>query len=360
MHLLRSVFKRSRALHFAFTFFLVLPASTNYELHDFGFGSGGGANLDSTNYSITGQTGELSAGNRLEGSTYDLGAGLTFTRQANVPGAPTFTNESTDYNKLHFIIDTGGNPSDTLFAIAISADDFVTTQYIKNDNTVTDVLTTSDYQTYTNWGGASGEDVIGLLPNTTYKIKVKAWHDAFTETELGPEASASTSNPSLTFDIDISNTDQETSAPYTISMGTLPPGVVTTATDKIWIDLATNGDGGGFVYVYSSNAGLKSTATNYTILSSSTNLSSVGEGFGLQADSDSESDGGPLVATAPFDGTSENVGAITTTSQTIFHSSSAPITGGRGSLSVKAKASAQTPAASDYSETITMIASSTF
>lgn len=337
-----------------------MPASTNYELHDFGFGSGGDANIDSTSYGLTAQTGELSAGDKLDGSTFSLGAGLTFTRQANVPAAPTFTNVSSNYNKLHFIIDTAGNPSDTLFAIAISTDNFVTTRYIKNDNTITDTLTTSDYQTYTNWGGASGEDVIGLLNNTEYKIKVKAWHDAFTETEYGPTAAATTSAPSLTFDIDISSSDSETGAPYTLSFGNLTPGSVTTATDKIWIDLSTNGEGGGFVYAYSTNAGLRSSAQSYTITSASTNLSSASEGFGLQSATDTESAGGPLAPSSPFNGASENVGGVSTTSQTLYNSSSAPITAGRGSLLVKAKASALTPAAGDYSETITLIASSTF
>src|SRR3972149_5623688 len=102
-------------------FFLifVMPASTNYQLKDFGFGSGGTGNSTSTNYSINGISGEQSAGN-LDGASYDLGSGLIYTNQANVPPAPTFTDPSNYYNKLKIVLDTGSNPSDTKFAIAIS------------------------------------------------------------------------------------------------------------------------------------------------------------------------------------------------------------------------------------------------
>ena len=63
---------------------LALPASTNYEIHDFAFGSGGVGNADSTGYSLNAVVGETGSG-PLESSTYRLGAGLAYERQANTP-----------------------------------------------------------------------------------------------------------------------------------------------------------------------------------------------------------------------------------------------------------------------------------
>jgi len=183
-------------------FFLMLfafPASTNYKLRDFGFGGGGEDELTSPNYKLEGILGEPSG--EAIGTNFNLGGGLFSTQQASVPPAPTFENNSNFYNKLHFVIDPTGNPSDAEFAIAISDDDFVTTNFVQSDNTVGGTLGSEDFQTYANWGGASGEFVIGLAQDTTFKIKVKARHGEFSETDFGPESSAATVTPSISFSI---------------------------------------------------------------------------------------------------------------------------------------------------------------
>jgi hypothetical protein len=336
-------------------FLLAMPASTSYELHDYGMGSGGSQITESSNYGLKGITGEVSGANN-SGTNYDLGPGLIFTAQANTPAAPTFTNPANHYNKLKFVLDTGSNPSDTLFAIAISTDDFATTNFIQSDNTIGASLV---YQTYSTWGGASGAFVVGLSSSTTYKIKAKAVQTKYNESAYSATATASTSAPNLTYDLDVSSTDSESSAPYSVSFGTLNVGSVTTASDKIWVDLDTNANNGAFVYVYSSSTGLVSSAKSYTITSSTANLSSDSEGFGLQVSSVAQGSGGPLASVSPYNNSSENVGVIDTTARNIF-SSTVPITSGRGSILLKAKASASTPAASDYTCTINMIASATF
>ncbi len=218
--------------------FLAMPTSLNFEMRDFGFGAGGVGISDSGNYSLTGVAGEVSSGN-LSGTSYDLGPGLLFTQQSNTPAAPTFTNPSNHYNKLKFVLDTGSNPSDTLFAIAISTDNFVTTNYVQADNTIG---SSAVYQTYSTWGGASGAFVVGLTSNTTYKIKVKAIQTKYTESSFSAVATAATTTPSLSYDIDISTTDSETSSPYTLKFGTLNVGSVTTAAERIWIDLDSNAE----------------------------------------------------------------------------------------------------------------------
>ena len=350
------VLKKNSILLSTFLMLFVLPASTTYELHDAGFGSGGVGVAESGTYGMTGISGEISVQKGI-GTLYNLGPGLQYTRQSNVPSAPTFSNPSNHYNKLKFVLDTGGNPTDTLFVIAISTDDFATTSYVQANGTIG---ASAVYQTYADWGGASGEFVTGLAPSTTYKIKVAAVQTKYTETEYSATSTASTTAPSLSFDIDVSASDSETSAPYTVAFGTLATGSVTTATDKVWLDLASNAEGGGFVYVYGAGTGLTSIAAGHTIPSVTANLAVTSEGYGMRVDYVTQSAGGPLVAVSPYDGSAENVGVIDTTSRTVLSSSSAPITAGRGSFLLKASTDTMTPAASDYTETLTVVASATF
>ena len=94
-------------------------------------------------------------------------------------------------------------PDDTTYAIAISSDNFASdTRYVQSDNTIG---TSPVFQTYSVWGGSSGFWATGLANNTTYSVKVKARQGNFTESRYSAVASATTSNPSLTFSLD-SNT----------------------------------------------------------------------------------------------------------------------------------------------------------
>ncbi len=336
------------------------PASINYELKDFSFGAGGTQKSDSSNYSLFGVAGEVEAG-RPASANYKVGEGLVYTMQANVPPAPALTNPDNYYNKLKIVIATGGNPSDAKFAIAISTDNFSSdTKYVQSDNTVSTILGLEDWQTYTNWGGASGINIIGLAPGTTYTVKVAAKRGNFTETGYGPTAQASTINPSLTFDIDVASTDTETAPPFSIAIGDLIAATVVTAADKVWVDVDTNGSAGAAVYVYSTNSGLNSTRASYTITSASGNLASTSEGYGARGSTATQSAGGPFQIVAPYDGSGDVVGLVDTAKRIIFESATAPLTAGRASFELKAKASAVTRAASDYGDTLTVIASATF
>lgn len=333
------------------------PASSNYQLKSYEFGGGGGVS-DSTNYSVEGIHGQQEG--RTVGTNYGVGEGLLFTQLANVPAAPTLANSSNWYNKLLLTLQTSNNPTDAEYAIAISTDNFTTTNYVQSDNTVGATLGSEDWQTYASWGGGSGEYIIGLSPNTTYYVKVKARQGDFTESQWGPSTSTATSQLSLTFDIDVASTDTESAAPYVLAMGQLTVGAVTTASEKIWLDLETNAANGGYVYIYDENGGLRSSAVNYTITSATADLTGAAEGFGVRSNSVAQSAGGPLVATSPYNGASDNVGVLNSTIQEVFHSSGAPITAGRASLLVKAKISAVTPASSDYADILTLITSATF
>lgn len=353
----RLFFQKYISLQAGFFLIFVMPASTNYQLKDFGFGTGGVSNATSGSYALDGISGEQSNGKQT-GSGVDLGSGLIFTNQANVPPAPTFTNPSNYYNKLKIVLATGGNPTDTKFAIAISTDNFVTTNYVQSDATVGATLGAEDYQTYAAWGSATGTTIIGLLANTTYKVKVKAWQGKFTETGYGPTSTAATINPTLSFDIDVAATDIDNSVTAT-GFGNLFAGTVTDSTDKIWVDMDTNGENGGRVYVYSTHAGLQSTTVGYTIGAVTNNLTAVSEGYGAQGSSVTQSAGGPFVIATAYSLSSNNVAAIDTNIREIFTTSS-PVTAGRGSFLLKAKSSSVTPAAGDYSETLTMVVSASF
>jgi hypothetical protein len=321
---LRIFFRKFLSLHAGFFLIFAFPASTNYQLKDFGFGSGGAGNATSTNYALDAISGEQSAGN-LDGTAYDLGSGLLFTNQANVPPAPTFTNPSNYYNKLKIVLDIGGNPTDTLFAIAISTDNFVAdTRYVQSDDTVGATLGLEDYQTYTDWGGASGTLIIGLVSSTTYKVKVKAWQGKFTETGYGPIATAATINSTMSFSI---NTNS-------INFGSLYAGTVTDGPVSIIADFSTNGESGGIVYMSGQNGGLLSSSNGYQISSASADLTSATEGFGARGTSVTQTSGGPLSIVAPYNGASNNVGIVNASIREVF-TSAAPISGGQGTLSLK-------------------------
>lgn len=179
------------------------PSSTNYKIQEYSFGAGGSTNSASTNFGLFGVVGQVEFG-RPSSSNFKVGSGLTYLMKAPVPQAPTFTNPASTYDRLHFVINPSNNPTDTTFALQISTDSAFLTNinYIKSDNTVGTSLTNADFQTYTAWGGASGADVTGLAPNTTYYLRVKARQGDYTESEYGPSASATTSVPSLTFSVD--------------------------------------------------------------------------------------------------------------------------------------------------------------
>jgi hypothetical protein len=335
-----------------------MPASSNYKINNYGFGSGGVDNATSNNYSLNAITGETS-GQPATGTNYAVKSGEVQTQQAHVPPAPAFTNPANYYSKLHVVINQSANAADAKYALAISSDNFSTTQYVQNDGTVGSALGLEDYQTYAAWGGASGSDVIGLNHSTTYQIKAKAISGKFTETGYGPPASATTSPPSLTFDIDVALTDSETSPPYTLNMGDLLPGSVLSASKKVWMDVDTNAENGVKVYIAGQSGGLTSQTASHTILALTGNLAGANEGFGIQSGSATQAAGGPLAATSPYNGTSDNVGTLSALMRELY-SSSGPVSSGRTSVLIKAKTQTTTPSGSDYSETLTAIAAASY
>ncbi|OGK58293.1 hypothetical protein A3H86_01530 [Candidatus Roizmanbacteria bacterium RIFCSPLOWO2_02_FULL_41_9] len=344
-------------LLFPLFIFAVLPQSSNYMLKSYEFGGGGAAESQSANYKMEGAVGD--GGNQPNSSNYQIGAGLFYQQMASMPTF-TVTNTSNWYNKLEVkITNTADNGSDAQYAFKVTYTDSggsPQTKYIQSNNTLGDTLY---FQTYASWGGASGFSLIGLASSTTYIVYIKARQGGYTEGPYSSAVSASTVGAQLSFDIDIAPTDQSSDPPYAVSIGSLNLGSVTTATDKVWISFATNADYGGVVWVKGANGGLTSLATSHTITSVSGDLSSVSEGYGAQGSSATQTSGGQLSYLSPYDGSGNNVGIIDTTLRQIFLSVN-PITGGRGSFLIKVKTPPTAPAATDYAETLTLVASGTF
>ncbi len=194
----------------------------------------GGESSSSTNYTDRDSLGDINS-EGLASTNYKAFPGFIQHAYPGIPGTPTLSNTGgTLYNALDFIINTGnGQQTDTTYAIAISSDDFATTNYIQTDDTIG---SSAAWQTYTAWGSGSGERVTGLSPSTTYKIKVKARYGADTETGFSSVASAATTGPSLqvTFSGIASGTtiDGETTT-VTSSANSIPYSALTLDTPAI-------------------------------------------------------------------------------------------------------------------------------
>jgi len=338
-------------------FFATLPATSNYELNSYGFGSGGTADSQTTTYSLEGNSGEL---NGQPSSTTNASGkpGFIQTEQANVPQLSDLDNDGgIYYNKLHFIIDNQHNPTDATFLISVSTDDFATvTDYLQPDGTLSTTLNTSDYQTYSAWGGSSGSFIIGLLPSTTYYVRLRATQGKFTESAYGPISSQATAGPTISFNL---QTSSGPTPPYTVSMGTLVAGTITSGGQTINTTFSTNGASGGDVYITGLNGGLHSSSQSHTITSASNDLSTVSDGFGAQNSSINQTSGGPYSVVSPYNGTGTVVGIVNSTTRSLYTSSN-PVTGGAGVLALMAKAASTDVAATDYKETLTFTASANF
>jgi hypothetical protein len=289
------------------------PASTHYKLLNYDFGGGGETEASSDGIHMQGLLGNAATGDSTS-SAYVLNQGLQFGLQANVPNAPTFTNSGGTYDRLKFIIDNGKNPTDSVFAIAITDDDWAHTYYIKSDATIGQTLDQGDWLTYDAWGGATGRFVTGLAQETVYRIKVKAMSGKETESGWSPDATATTGIPSITFGIDhdtIVFDELESANSYT---DTTKSTVITTS---------TNAHNGYVVYGHET-APLSfnsKTISDYVSPNSAPTLWS-GTGFGyttndnslIGGDANRFTSGGPKYAgfttSAPGDPVADHVGPI--------------------------------------------------
>ena len=271
------------------------------------------------------------------------------------------------YDRARFEIDSNDNPTDTLYEIQISEDNFVSDiKYIDGNTFWPEDISThnlSDFLTKTDWE-TPDFNIQGLQTATTYYIRISALHGDFTQTTVGPQASATTSSGSVFFDLDIDDetgVSTETAPPYSISFtgayeliaGSTP----ITAGDRIWIDAGTNSQGGFAIVTRGLNGGLKSNTTGQTIQSVTADLNSASDGFGIQSeyiDYDTYPYLGSISATTNYSGTGNSVGIVSTSANKVYESNK-PVFNGRMALKVIAKPGIDKTAASDYQETIFFI-----
>jgi hypothetical protein len=339
------------------TLVAALPSTTNYKLNSYGFGSGGVANSSTATYSLEGSSGELSSGNLGVGN-YGVKPGYVQTQQANVPKLASIDNNGgLYYNRLHFVLDNQNNPNDATFLVAVSTDNFASNlTYVQPDGTLTSTLSLADYQTYAAWGSSSGSLIIGLLPGTTYYVKVRATQGQFSESAYGPVSTQATANSTISFDL---QTSTQSTPPFSVDLGTLTAGSITASSQTINTTFSTNAASGGGVYIAGQNSGLLSSLTGHRIDAVSTDLTGATNGFGAQNYSISQSSGGPYSVVTPYDGTGNTVGIINNTSRSLYNAA-APVTNGAGILKLLAKSSTNDIAASDYTEVLTFTAAANF
>jgi hypothetical protein len=270
------------------------------------------------------------------------------------------------YDRARFEIDTNDNPSDTLYAVQISTDNFSSDiQYIDGSSYEPEAYSShniNDFRTKTQWE-TDTFNVLGLTEGTQYYLRIIALHGDFTQTEEGPEDTATTAVTSSSFDIDIAGTggtSDETDPPFTITFtgdNSLLAGAGTvTADNLIWMDAETNGSGGFAIVQKGENGGLYSTTHSVQIDSVTGDLDSLGEGFGLQSyyvDYNTTSIGDISVMTN-YNGSIANVGIVDTDWNKIYDANG-PIIDGRMSLYLKARAGTDKEGATDYNETITFV-----
>jgi hypothetical protein len=289
---------------------------------------------------------------------------ITGPTELSAGGMVAICGPSGCYNKARFEIDTNDNPADALYSVQISQDNFTSDiRYIDGNTFSPESISThnlSDFLTKIDWENPDF-NIQGLQSGTTYYIRIVALHGDFTESQPGPIASATTSSGSVFFDIDIEDENgitAETASPYSIfftgAYELISGSTPTTAKDRIWLDAATNSQGGFAIVIKGENGGLKSNTTGQTIVSATANLNTAPEGFGLQSEyinQDTFPYLGSVSATPDYTGTGNSVGIVGTTPSKVYESSM-PIYNGRMALKVIAKPGTDKAGATDYQETI--------
>jgi len=257
------------------------------------------------------------------------------------------------------------NPSDTLYAVEISTDNFISDiKYIDGStNEPKNDLTINDFRTKTTWE-AETFNILGLQEGTEYSIRIIALHGDFTQTEEGPPASATTGGASSSFDIDIANNSGytvETDPPFNITFtgeNALLAGAGSVIADNlVWMDAETNGSGGFAIVQRGQNGGLYSSTLSTQINSVNGNLDSLSEGFGLQnyyIDYATGTGLGTITAETNYSGSASNVGIVDTDWNKVYDSNG-PTVSGRMALYLMARASSDKQGATDYEESITFI-----
>lgn len=377
--------------------------SPNYKLVDPELAATSGETT-SSNYRtlLTGQN--WLTNTQISSSLYKIGSGQAYAFMANTPKircAETTTDQATTtctalptpitanggmqsvcgeagcYDRAKIEIDTQGNPADTLYIIEISTDNWTTVNVIDGNTRVPKPLISksiSDYKTMSAWEAApwNSFNVLGLRPQTTYQVRLRALHGDFTETANSPTKSFTTASPTMQFDINIANAfNSSTNPPHVVNFGKILPGTIssTVLQNTVYVKLSTNVHTGALVFVSSANNGLYSNDSNYTIPSiDSLDLSSEISGFGAKISSHQAIPNTTFgIATRYNNGALNQIGSILSAPQLLMCSDSNAthdcvsgdtswVDSFEARVDLLTKAAPNTPSVNDFSETITFTA----
>lgn len=377
--------------------------STNYTLINPELSSTSGS-TSSENYRALLQVSSGISYGQLSSSLYKMGSGQGYTFMANVPKVACFETNTTSittectglpngngmigecgeegcYDRAMIQIDSQANPSDTLYSIQVSKDDWETVSVVDGTTHTLKAYSNksiTDYKTKNQWENDPWHkyNLLGLQQNTQYEVRVTALQGDFTETPPSPSKSATTALRTVSFDLDIgSDLTAESDPPYISNLGSLSPETASfPSSQKVKIEVSTNVQSGLSVYVQDTYSGLRSTSTSYTIQSSSEDLAnpSSNDGFGLQETGHTEDSNslGFIVPGSTYDLSGSFVGAVTSSSQTrVFCTLIAAngtcgtttpvwVTGGKLLLAIGARASLESPAVADFEDQLSFTVTS--
>jgi len=368
-----------------------LTSDSGYEIIDPTINAGGNDDQSSTTsaYKLLESIGDTFNDERFESTNYKIGVGIGYTFMANVPTISYFETsdatmesvcgESGCYNRARFELGTENNPSDALYLIEITNDNWATTKYVDGSThlpvTSKDI---NDYLTQSSWetGVWSGANIIGLIPNTEYKIRARALNGDFTESSAGPDATTTTVVPYIYLDINVAGeTWAQEDPPHELELGDIGP-TVTTSSSYIWVDIGTNAVSGATVNVRDEYEGLYNPITTALIDSLDENLATESDGYGLRINTSkwlpATGDPGYVREDPSFynPAGSDWVGGMTNTPAvfmcTIDNSgedcdtgTGTPVLGGRGAAWVKAK-STEDQSSGYYIDSVTFTAIGTW
>ena len=372
--------------------------SNNYRLKDVKI-SVSSDKLDSGNHKVLINMGSGIDTKGLNSVNFSLGVGQANTWMVHTPLVKCFetqTNGSSNcehlpsgygmvqvcgesgcYDKARFEIDAQGNPSDTLYAVLLTDDNWNTVYYLDGDTHTLKTASThdiTDYRTETQWEIADGSidwskaNILGLMPGKTYKLRVVAFHGMFTEGFLSPEATATTALPTIKFDLDTGTSDTtESDPPYSLKIPAVYPGSVASSSDFLFLDISSNIP--VKVEVKDANNGLLDATTSHLIPAYSGDLDSATEGVGLKILSLTEDTGpGVIAAASKYNGAGVNEVGDVVVSNSLFVCSfaesghtceenveKAPVYNARVKTVLKLKVANSTPVG-EYSDTLTFYA----
>jgi hypothetical protein len=223
--------------------------------------------------------------------------------------------------------------------------------------------------TYTNVGNVTSYTYTSLEPGE-YCFVVQTL-DAFNNVIGTSNEDCVTITPVLVFDIDTGVSDGETNAPYSVALGTLSTVDVKSSgtTDNInmiILEGLTNAPDGVSVTVKNANGanGLVSSSISGDNINSADGIMSSGtENYGLcviTSTLSGFSKASPYnTGTCATNSNTNDIQGLTATGENII-SASGVLSSGHAEISVNAGISNTTPAHTDYADTLTFIATSTF